>query len=63
MTHLFQLLAASNCAKATVTGTGFCTGLPEGTASGNNLQHLLQIVIATLAAVAVPAASARTALV
>jgi hypothetical protein len=51
MIDFLHTLAASGCTK--ISGSNFCTGLPQGTASGNNLQHFLQIVIATLAAIAV----------
>lgn len=35
------------------SGNSYCTGLPTAGASSGNLQHLVQIVLGTLAAVAV----------
>jgi type IV secretory pathway VirB2 component (pilin) len=50
MHALFQF-AADSCAQ--LNGGRYCTNLPQGAASSSNLQHLLQIVIGTLAAIAV----------
>jgi type IV secretory pathway VirB2 component (pilin) len=51
MTHFLQHVADSSC--TAINGSNFCTNLPQGAASSSNLQHILQIVIGTLAAVAV----------
>jgi hypothetical protein len=50
---MLGLLKQFAAACDTINGTKYCTNLPEGTASGANLQHFLQIFIATLAAIAV----------
>lgn len=52
ISHLFGNLAAS-CSSVQVNNTTYCTNLPQAGASSANLQHLLQIVIGTLAAIAV----------
>ena len=49
--RLLSLLADDSC--TSINGASYCTNLPQGAASSSNLQHLLQIVIATLAAAAV----------
>jgi uncharacterized membrane protein YidH (DUF202 family) len=51
MLHLMTRFADTAC--RTIQGDNFCTDLPKGGASSANLQNLLQIVIATLAAIAV----------
>lgn len=54
MTSLFHLLAAdTSCTKQSLDGAQFCTDLPTGGASGSNLQHLLELVIGVMGALAV----------
>lgn len=36
-----------------VSDSGYCTNLPQGGASSGNLQHIIQIVLAIMAAVAI----------
>jgi FtsH-binding integral membrane protein len=55
---LRSLAALTPCSGAHVQDSAdpnstFCTSLPQGVASSANLQHVLQIVIGTLAAAAV----------
>lgn len=52
MNMLFNQLAADTSCK-TIQGVKYCTNLPQGSASGSGLHSLLQIFIATLAAIAV----------
>lgn len=52
MIPLLRTMAAS-CFTDKSTGVNYCTGLPTPGASSGNLQHLVQIVIGTLAAIAV----------
>jgi len=46
--NLFLTAVDSSC-----TSDGFCTNLPQGAATGNNLQNIISIVLATFGAVAV----------
>lgn len=53
MIGITDLFAATASACQQITKTDCSTGLPQPGATGSNLQHLLTIVIGTLAAVAV----------